>query len=1129
VESIKRALDHLLSVPATDPDEARRRKLLNILLFSAVILMLVGVIATSVGLAVPPPADKVLQFYFGVLALLFGTALIFFINRYGLGRLARVLFLLGLVIPGFFDDPGDLMLGRSLLLLAIPIFAASFLLQPYASFVVAGLVVVLVTGVRAQVTHTLSLPDVWALLGISLVALVSWLAARNLEHVLKDLRTANRELDLRVAERTRDLQRRSIQLQAASEVARDATGILDVQELLDETVHRISERFDFYHAGVFLVDGEGRCVTLRAASSESGQRMIEEGYSLGVGEEGIVGHVADSGEHLVVLDVGREAAQFVNPGLPDTRSEMALPLVSRGRIIGVLDVHSTQPSIFTEEDVATLQTMADQLAHAIENAGLYESITRHVEELTALHAIDMAMISTLDLDEVLSIIYEQVSGVMNVSTFYIALYDKRHDELDVKLLVECGERRQPVALSIRGNGGPAARVVRTGEPLWVDDAADEQSGISPGSLVTNGAMRSLAVLPLIVRDQVIGVISAQAPEPEAFDKSDQLLASIAYQAAIAVTNAKLFEEVNRRLDEANLVQEVVLAAASTLDFDVALERAIKSLHRALRVDRLGFLLYDEKDDALVLHPSLVGFAQDAPRLPLKGSVVGQAYRTGRPVLMSDKAQGPSYVCQSPDVCSALAVPVRIGGNVAAVLLAESPQARAFDEDELRVLTTVAGQLGVALENARLYQEMARHTHSLRLLADGSAGMVGSLKIQEIVDHLQNVLVERFRSPCFISLVEPEGDSAAVVAGWMPDEVSLPVGRRVTIPEQGGLRLMMETRRLVYVLDVEQDEWRTLVDEPQREAMRQAGVGAGLVLPMLSQDNLVGIVSLGFQEPLPEPAEEPLDWAQTLVNQAAAAVANARLYQQLETQAAELATAYSELQEVDRLRAQLVQNVGHELRTPLGLIKGYVELLIGGDLGKVSASQRAALQVMRERTATLVRLIHNLTVLQAVPREALAVAPLSMAEIVRQVLIEFQGVAEEASIVFQEEIPDGLPTLLGDRERLELALGHLVDNSIKFSPDGGTVTIKAWADERMIHVSVSDEGIGISLDSIGRIFERFYQVDGSTKRRYGGMGVGLALVWEIVELHDGTVQAESEPGKGSTFTISLPRADIPQSA
>ena len=141
------------------------------------------------------------------------------------------------------------------------------------------------------------------------------------------------------------------------------------------------------------------------------------------------------------------------------------------------------------------------------------------------------------------------------------------------------------------------------------------------------------------------------------------------------------------------------------------------------------------------------------------------------------------------------------------------------------------------------------------------------------------------------------------------------------------------------------------------------------------------------------------------------------------------------------------------------------------------------------------------------------------------LVEFRHSAEAARIVFREEFPSELPLMLGDRERLELALGHLVDNAIKFSPGGGAVTLRAWADEKMVYVSVTDEGIGISIDSLGRIFERFYQVDGSTRRRFGGMGIGLALVWEIVELHEGEVQVESEPGKGSVFTVSLPRADV----
>lgn len=224
---------------------------------------------------------------------------------------------------------------------------------------------------------------------------------------------------------------------------------------------------------------------------------------------------------------------------------------------------------------------------------------------------------------------------------------------------------------------------------------------------------------------------------------------------------------------------------------------------------------------------------------------------------------------------------------------------------------------------------------------------------------------------------------------------------------------------------------------------------------------------------------------------------------------------------EQMRGDFVANVSHELRTPLSLIKGYVELLIDGDLGRILDSQRAALQVIRERTASLSRLIHNLTMLQSVPREALNLAPVSLVDVVRRVLAEFQKIAQESGVVFCEESPEDLPLVLGDHERLQLAFGHLVDNAIKFSPDGGVVTLRAWVDEEMICVSVADEGIGISPDSLGRIFERFYQVDGSTRRRFGGMGIGLALVWEIVEVHGGSVRVESEPGKGSVFTVLLP--------
>lgn len=1292
LETVRRVVDGLLNVPSVDPNDARRRKLLNFLLLCTVAFTFVQVWAAVTELSPLLWGGGAGVPLWSILVILGGALVVYIINRYWSGQVAGVLFMLLFVLVSFASSLGNLEASHSLVALAIPIVMVSVLLHPYASFVMAGLlsagIVVVGLGVYGVGLDVL-LP---AVLAFFLIALVSWIASHSAERALEDLRLINRELDQRVAERTRDLEKRSVQLQTASEVARDATATLDIEKLLNDTVHLISERFGFYHASVFLIDDAKEYAVIRAASrSEGGQRMLARGHKQAIGREGIVGHVADTGEPLVVLDVGREAVSLVNPDLPNTRSEVALPLVSHGRTIGVLDVQTDQPVTFTNEDVATLQTMADQLANAIEsaqlymaeqqrrqeaetlyraaqalattldlpqvlegilselrqvvaydgasvqllrdgqlkiiggygfpnldellgitfdlskddnpngevvrrrapvivddapslyeefrrephatigiqswlgvplmlgdrligmlaldkrepgfytpehaqlasafaaqaavaieNARLYEEAQRHVEELTALHNIDVAMISSLELDEVLSIIYEQIGEALDVITFYVALCGKGGDVIHARMVVEEGERKPPFTLKVE-RGGLAARVIHTRQSLWVDDL-EEQDDLSVEAGIISRPMRSLMVLPLIVRDQVVGVISAQSAKPHVFDENDrQLFSDIAHQVAIAITNIQLYQEVSRRLAEAELIQEVVMAVASTLDFDLVLERTVKALHRALGIGRLGFLLPDESGGSLVLHPSLVGFAESAPHIPIKGNLVGQVYRTGYPVLLQ-VVEELFYPDQSPDVCSALAVPVRVGGRVAAVLLAESDQEGDFGEDEMRIFTTIAGQLGVALESARLYQEMAQYTRDLRLLAAASAGMIGSLEPQSIASHLLDALVESFHSPCCVFLIDPEGEkSVRVVAGWMPDgqPFIVPIGHQMRLSDWSLFAHLMETQQLIYIPDVTQDERRVQVSGVGYEVMSQQDVQSGLVLPMFGQGGLVGAVTLGFYEPLPTPVDDQLDWAQALVNQAAAAVANAQLYQMLDRQATELAQAYNELQEIDRLRVQLVQNVSHELRTPLSLIKGYVELLIDGDLGRILDSQRAALQVIRERTASLSRLIHNLTMLQSVPREALTMAPISLVDVVRQVLAEFQKIAEESAVVFYEELAEDLPLALGDQERLELAFGHLVDNAIKFSPDGGVVAIRAWTEEDMICVAVVDEGIGISPDSLGRIFERFYQVDGSTRRRFGGMGIGLALVWEIVEVHGGSIRVESEPGEGSTFTVVLP--------
>jgi methyl-accepting chemotaxis protein len=223
----------------------------------------------------------------------------------------------------------------------------------------------------------------------SLMAVLLGTALRSINNALELARHNERSLaetNRQLSVRSRDLERRSIQLQAAAEVSRTAIAVREPDALLSQVTHLISEQFGFYHAAIFLLDEAAEYAELQAANSEGGQRMLEKGHRLKVGEQGVVGYVTGTGESRIVLDVGTDAVHFSNPLLPETRSEMALPLKLGTQIIGALDVQSKEAGAFDEKDATVLQTMADQLAIAIENARLLQETQQTVHELSAAAA-----------------------------------------------------------------------------------------------------------------------------------------------------------------------------------------------------------------------------------------------------------------------------------------------------------------------------------------------------------------------------------------------------------------------------------------------------------------------------------------------------------------------------------------------------------------------------------------------------------------------------------------------------------------------------------------------------------------------------------------------------------------------
>ncbi|HSJ56752.1 MAG TPA: GAF domain-containing protein [Anaerolineae bacterium] len=364
------------------------------------------------------------------------------------------------------------------------------------------------------------------------------------------------DLEAQVNRRTADVTRRNVALQAAAQVARDAArmvpegtqaeGTRGVDQVMEETVALISDAFGYYHCAIFVVDGEW--AVLKAVSSTQGEAMLAEGHRLPVrsgAEGGVVGSAAASGEAHVALDVGRDAVFFDNPHLPETRSEVALPLRMGGDVIGVLDVQSRKAAAFDEADVAVLQTLADQIALAIANTRLVQDLQQSVEAERRA--------------------YGELSREGWRALLRQATMEERHDPLGV--LAGDGTRREG-----------ARRAVLEARP--VSETVNELPALA---------------MPVKVRGQVIGVLDARKPVGTGgwTEQEQSLLETLSDQLGVALDGARLFQETQERAARDRLVSEMTARMRETLDMRTVLETAANELYEQLGLEKVTVYLSAE--------------------------------------------------------------------------------------------------------------------------------------------------------------------------------------------------------------------------------------------------------------------------------------------------------------------------------------------------------------------------------------------------------------------------------------------------------------------------------------------------------------------------------------------------------
>ncbi len=381
-------------------------------------------------------------------------------------------------------------------------------------------------------------------------------------------------LEQRVAERTHDLGQRSASLEATAEVSRAISTILDPEQLMAEVVERIRERFDLYYVGLFLADERREWAVMRAGSGEAGQAMLARGYRIPLGEapSGMIGWSIQHAEARVALDADKDEVRLVAEELPETRSEAALPLRSRGQVLGALSVQSKQLAAFDQDAVAVLQTMADQVAVALDNARLF------AESQSVLEATQVA--------------YGQVTT-------------QAWQEL-LRAQPEMGFRRDRQGLAPVGDTWhpEMAEVMRAGTTL------SEQTGVAT---------------PIKVRGQVIGVIDAHKPEAagEWTAEEVEVIESLADQLGVALEGARLFREARRHAAHEEAVRRVTEEMRRGLDMESILQTTVAELGRVLGVPRayvrLGSGVKPEPDDPGSEPPQSSPSGKDMPRPETAGN------------------------------------------------------------------------------------------------------------------------------------------------------------------------------------------------------------------------------------------------------------------------------------------------------------------------------------------------------------------------------------------------------------------------------------------------------------------------------------------------------------------------------
>jgi two-component system NtrC family sensor kinase len=502
---------------------------------------------------------------------------------------------------------------------------------------------------------------------------------------------------------------------------------MDLQEVLSQVITRTNEIFEAKAGSVALVEPNGQEIMIRAAVGAGADAV--RGLSLPLGK-GVVGWVVTHEKPALIPDVNQDQRFYKNfddrSGF-QTQSIMCVPLRANGHTIGVIELMNMNPDYLSDTGLKILSVIADHAALAIENARLLAEARQRSEEQALLFESMAIVTSDLALETVLDAVSRQMVEALKADMCIISRWEREEEHLRIMQSTAVpGVKRLDKTVRPLTKTGSAYSILVSQTPGILEAGTAQSEGLA---WLEELNVQALFLIPLIYRRQTIGLVElGRVRSTEALTQPElRLLETMTAQAAVAIEHARLYHEATRRLAEAKVLQEVMVAAASSLDIDRVISGTIGALHRTLGIERLGFFL-PTAEGVVVAHPATIGFNfhNGVSTIPMEGSAAGWVIRNSKALLLPNVREASHYFELAPDTRAEICVPVLSNGRVVAVLNAESPRLNAFDNEDLRLFNAIAAELAVALENARLFAEIRAAEANYRDLFDNANDFIFTL-------------------------------------------------------------------------------------------------------------------------------------------------------------------------------------------------------------------------------------------------------------------------------------------------------------------------------------------------------------------------------------------------------------------